>query len=216
MNTRSAFAIIAMFLSSNAIAWEEEKVVEFITHTNQMLMSHLMVMDAYKKPDTFNWIVQNTSLVARLGAGGTDFSQAPYTAYAGIQLNVPLSSISIDRQNSLQRVQEAKDVTELDRQLMEDITLLRSMETDIDAANIRKEFLKQKAAWQKKRVEEGYSAELDQLWVIGQALNTEDALIAKTEKQAKTQKFKIARYAGDSWKTLLNYLNCKDNIRCNL
>ena len=54
-------------------------------------------------------------------------------------------------------------------------------------------------------MDEGYSSEMDALWTIGSNLNEEDALIAKVDVLANTQRYKLAKYAGAEWKTLLAY-----------
>lgn len=208
MNARTMF-IISLFWPLQALSWEDDAVLEFISRTNQLLQAHRNVTQAYAKPDTVNWVLQNSALVARLGAGGTDFSQSPYTAYGGIQLNVPLSSVALEREQAIKRVAEQKEVTDMQANIILDITTLRTMESELAASDVRSKFLKEKGAWQKERVEKGYSSEVDQLWVIGANLNAEDALVAKYAIQVKTQRYKLARYAGEDWKTLLKYLEGK-------
>ena len=51
---------------------------------------------------------------------------------------------------------------------------------------------------------------MDALWTIGSNLNDEDALVAKINVLANTQRYKLAKYAGAEWKTLLAYLEGKD------
>ena len=210
MNTQGVL-VIAMLLSysSQALAWEEDAVLTFILRTNPLLQAHRNVTQAYTKPDAINWVIQNSALVARLTAGGTDFTKAPYTAYGGIQLTIPLSSVALDRELATKRVAEQKEVADLQSNLIQEITLLRTLEAEVEASQVRSQFLKEKAAWQKKRIEEGYSTELEQLWAIGNNLNVEDALVAKLNIQIKTQRYKIAKYAGREWKTLLGYLEGK-------
>jgi hypothetical protein len=83
------------------------------------------------------------------------------------------------------------------------------MESELAASDVRRQFLKEKAAWMKERINEGYSSEMDQLWTIGSKLNEEDALSAKIGVLAKTQRYKLAKYAGGEWRTLLAYLEGK-------
>lgn len=208
MNART-LVIISLLWPLQAFSWEEDTVLSYINRVNPLLQAHRNVTQAYAKPDAINWVLQNSALVARLGAGGTDFSQSPYTAYGGIQLNVPLSAVALEREQAIKRVAEQKEVHDMQTNIILDITTLRTMESELEASEVRSKFLKEKAAWQKKRVEEGYSSELDQLWVIGANLNAEDALVAKYAIQVKTQRYKLARYAGEDWKTLLKYLEGK-------
>jgi hypothetical protein len=85
------------------------------------------------------------------------------------------------------------------------------MESVLVASEVKRKFLKEKAAWIKKRIDEGYSSEMDQLWDIGSKLNDEDAVVAKVNVLANTQRYKLAKYAGAEWKTLLAYLEGKNN-----
>ena len=91
-----------------------------------------------------------------------------------------------------------------------DIAQLRTLESEIAASEVRRKFLKEKAAWLKQRMDEGYSSEMEALWTIGSNLNDEDALVAKISVLTSTQRYKLARYAGDDWKVLLAYLEGKD------
>jgi hypothetical protein len=90
-----------------------------------------------------------------------------------------------------------------------DIAQLRSLESELAASDVKRKFLKEKAAWLKERIEQGYSSEMDQLWVIGDKLNSEDATVAKATVLINTQRYKLAKYAGSEWQTLLAYLQGK-------
>ncbi len=93
-----------------------------------------------------------------------------------------------------------------------DIVKIRTLEAELAASEIRRKFLKEKAKWIKQRIEQGYSSEMNELWSIGSKLNTEDALIAKVDVLAKTQRYKLAKYAGTEWKTLLAYLEGQGDV----
>jgi hypothetical protein len=154
--------------------------------------------------------LQNTLISGRLGFSGTDFRDTPYTAYGGLQISIPLSSIKEDREQALKVVAEAKEMDDISTKVIMDIAQLRTLESEIAASEVRRKFLKEKAAWLKQRMDEGYSSEMDALWTIGSNLNEEDALIAKVDVLANTQRYKLAKYAGAEWKTLLAYLEGKD------
>lgn len=77
--------------------------------------------------------------------------------------------------------------------VIQDIAQLRTLESELAASEVRRKFLKEKAVWLKQRIEEGYSSEVDQLWIIGSKLNDEDALIAKIDVLARTQRYKLAK-----------------------
>jgi len=198
--------IVALFLPFRVMAWEDDVVLTFINRVNPVLRAQRNVSLAYAKPNTVTWALQNTSLSGRLGFGGTDFRDNSYTAYGGLQINIPLSSVKEEREQALKLVAETKAVVEVQTKVIQDIAQLRTFESELAASEVRRKFLKQKAAWLKERIDKGYSSEIDKLWTIGSKLNTEDALIAKIDVLAKTQRYKLAKYAGTEWRTLLDYL----------
>jgi hypothetical protein len=206
---RSAGLSLLLLLPLRAAAWEDDAVLTFISRANPIIAAQRGVTKAYAKPDTVTWALQNTSLSGRLGFGGTEFRDDPYTVYGGLQISIPLSSIKEEREQALKVVAEAKEIDDLHAKVILDITQLRQMESELAASEVRRKFLKEKAAWMKERINEGYSSEMDQLWTIGSKLNDEDALSAKIGVLAKTQRYKLAKYAGGEWRTLLAYLEGK-------
>jgi hypothetical protein len=203
--------IVALFIPFRVVAWEDDVVLTFINQVNPILRAQRNVSQAYARPNTVTWALQNTSLSGRLGFGGTDFRDNAYTAYGGLQINIPLSSIKEEREQALKLVAETKAVVEIQTKVIQDIAQLRTFESELAASEVRRKFLKQKAAWLKDRIDKGYSSEIDKLWQIGSKLNAEDALIAKIAVLAKTQRYKLAKYAGTEWKTLLAYLEGRKN-----
>lgn len=201
--------IVALFLPFPVAAWEEDAVLSFISQVNPVIRAQRDVSKAYAQPDTVTWALQNTSLSARLGYGGTEFRDDPYTAYGGLQFNIPLSSIKEEREQALKLAAEAKETEDLHTRVIMDIAQLRSLESELAASDVKRKFLKEKAAWLKDRIEQGYSSEMDQLWVIGDKLNSEDATVAKASVLINTQRYKLAKYAGSEWQTLLAYLQGK-------
>ena len=202
--------IVSLLWPFRVIAWEDDKVLSFISQANPIIQAQHNVTKAYAKPDSVTWALQNTSLSGRLGFGGTDFRDTPYTAYGGLQISIPLSSIKEDREQALKLVAEAKEIDDMSTKVIMDIAQLRTLESEIAASEVRRKFLKEKAVWLKQRMDEGYSAEMEALWTIGSNLNDEDALVAKISVLTSTQRYKLARYAGDDWKVLLAYLEGKD------
>lgn len=203
------FVIVACLVPCHVYAWDDDRVLSFIIHTNPVLQAQHNVSRAYSMPDDLTWALQNTSLSGRLGYGGTDFRNDPYAAYGGLQINIPLSSIKEEREQALKLVAEAKETDDLHTKVITDIAQLRSLESEIEASEVKRKFLKEKAAWIRQRIEKGYSSEMDQLWTIGDKLNSEDATVLKVSLQAKTQRYKLARYAGNDWEILLAYLEGK-------
>jgi len=202
--------IVSLLWPFRVIAWEDDKVLSFISQANPIIQAQHNVTKAYAKPDSVTWALQNTSLSGRLGFGGTDFRDTPYTAYGGLQISIPLSSIKEDREQALKLVAEAKEIDDMSTKVIMDIAQLRTLESEIAASEVRRKFLKEKAVWLKQRMDEGYSSEMEALWTIGSNLNDEDALVAKISVLTSTQRYKLARYAGDDWKVLLAYLEGKD------
>ena len=201
--------IVILFLPFRVVAWDDDAVLTFISRVNPIMLAQRNVSKAYAKPDAVTWALQNTSLSGRLGFGGTEFRDDPYTVYGGLQIQIPLSSIKEEREQALKLVAEAKALDDMHAKVLLDIAQLRQMEAELEASEVRRQFLKEKAAWLKERIEQGYASEMDQLWTIGGKLNTEDALIAKVDVLAKTQRYKLAKYAGPEWPTLLAYLEGK-------
>ncbi len=159
--------IVTLILPLRVIAWDDDAVLSFISRVNPILQAQRNVTQAYAQPDAVTWALQNTSLSGRLGYGGTDFRDDPYTVFGGLQINIPLSSIKEEREQALKLVAEAKALDNMHTKVIRDIAQLRTLES-----------------------------ELDELWSIGSKVNAEDALIAKVAVLAKTQRYKLARHAG--------------------
>lgn len=208
MNVR-ILLIVALSLPFRAMAWEDDAVLSFISQVNPVIRAQRDVSNAYAEPDAITWALQNTSLSARLGYGGTEFRDDPYTAYGGLQFNIPLSSVKEEREQVLKLAAEAKEMQDLHTRVILDIAQLRSLESELAASDVRRKFLKEKAAWLKERIDKGYSSEMDELWAIGDKLNGEDATVAKATVLINTQRYKLAKYAGAEWQTLLAYLEGK-------
>lgn len=201
--------VLALLVPFRVMAWEDDKVLSFICQANPIIQAQHNVSRAYAKPDSVTWALQNTSLSGRLGYGGTDFRNDPYMAYGGVQISIPLSSIKEDREQALKLVAEAKETDDMSIKVIADMAQLRTLEAELAASEVRRKFLKEKAAWLKDRIDKGYSSEINQLWDIGGKLNDEDAIVARVNVLAETQRYKLAKYAGTEWRTLLAYLQGK-------
>jgi hypothetical protein len=64
-----------------------------------------------------------------------------------------------------------------------DIAQLRQMESELAASEVRRKFLKEKAAWLKQRINKGYSSEMNELWTIGSKVIAVDDLTTPTPTQ---------------------------------
>ena len=203
---KAAGLSLILLMPFRVLAWEDDAVLSFISRVNPIIQAQRGVTRAYAKPDAVTWALQNTSLSGRLGFGGTDFRDDPFNVFGGLQINIPLSSIKEEREQALKRVAEAKAVDDMHSKVIQDIAQLRTLEAELAASEVRRKFLKEKAAWLKDRIDQGYSSEMDALWTLGGKVNAEDALIAKVAVLAKTQRYKLAKHAGAHWQTLLAYL----------
>ena len=201
--------IVALFLPLRVVAWDDDAVLSFIGRVNPTLLAQQNVTKAYAKPDALTWALQNTSLAGRVGVGGTEFRDDTYTVFGGLQINIPLSSVKEEREAALKQVAEAKAFDDMLSRVVADIVQLRQLEADLEASEVKRTFLKEKAAWVKDRIDQGYASDMNELWQIGSKVNAEDALVAKDTLLIKTQRYKLARYAGPEWRTLLAYLEGK-------
>jgi len=203
--------IIFLLIPLKLLAWEDDAVLSFISQVNPLIKAQKNVSNTFTKPDALTWALRNTSLSGHLGFGGTDFRDEPYTLLGGLQINIPLSSIKEEREQAMKLVSEVKATDDVSGKVIADIVKMRTLESELAASEVRRKFLKEKAKWIKERITQGYSSEMNELWAIGSKLNTEDALIAKVDVLAKTQRYKLAKYAGAEWKILLEYLEGKSD-----
>ena len=138
-----------------------------------------------------------------VAVGGSN--TAGMTAFGGIQISIPLSSLQEQQQLAGKQVELAKAIEQIKTQALQDMAQLRSYEAELAAAEIRMQFYRDQADWLKQRIEEGYS-EMEKLWTVGGKLNDEKAAVERIGLLAATQRHKLAQYAGDEWRTLLAYL----------
>lgn len=163
-------------------------------------------------PDALTWTLQHTAVGGRIGFGGTDFRDDPVTIYGGLAMNIPLASPKEEREAASKRLSELKAADAMRTKVIQDIASLRGYEADLIAMKVRLEFHQDKYKWLKKRMEKGY-AKIDELWKIGDQLNKENADIERNTLLANTQRHKIARYAGEHWQLLRNYLENKAELK---
>ena len=64
---RVAGLISFLLMPLRAIAWEDDKILSFISRANPIIQAQRKVTQAYAKPDPVSWELQNTSLNGRLG-----------------------------------------------------------------------------------------------------------------------------------------------------
>jgi len=83
---------VLMTTPLQAIAWEEEAVVQFILANNPLLRAYRTVTAEYIPPsDTLSRLLEYTSLYGSAGVGGTDYRDDPVIVTAGVQIRIPLA-----------------------------------------------------------------------------------------------------------------------------
>jgi hypothetical protein len=102
-----------LLMPFRVVAWEDDAVLSFISQVNPIILAQRNVTQAYAHPDSVTWALQNTSLSGRLGLGGTDFRDDPYTVFGGVQINIPLSSIKEEREQAVKLVAEARALDDI-------------------------------------------------------------------------------------------------------
>ncbi len=203
---------LLLLLSLNpslAIAWEDADLLSYIMQNNPVMQSHKNVVDEYSLSKTWmDRIKKGTTIVARATAGGSEFVDSSSTVFGGVNISIPFSTENERRDRALKRLNRATASDELKSRILADMAKLRQMEADLEASNIQIKFWRDKLEWTKKRIEQGYS-EQSELWDIGQKINTEKASIARLKINIKNQQFILSRFAGETWKVVLDYL--RDN-----
>jgi len=197
---------IVLFFPFQVLAWDDVQVLKFIAGTNPIIQAQKKVTHIYSVPNVLNTFLENTTLSGKVGAGGTDFQDTAYTAYAGLQFNIPLSSRKESRDFAIKQVTEQKMVNTINSKVMNDLAKLRVLESEIKSSEVKLAFFRKKYKWVQKRIDKGYSSEMDKLWGLGEKINAEEAEIAKNILQSKSQRHKLSRYAGQQWQVLLAYL----------
>lgn len=216
-------AVVAVFFSASAAAWEPQVVLRFIAETNPIIRAQEAVVSAHRVPSTVQRILDNTHVVTRLGGVMTPLIAADdvvaagssrtagVTAFGGIQMRIPISSTEEEQALAAKHVELAKSIDQVKDQVLQDMTQLRAQEADLAASRVRMQFYRDQMAWLKKRTEEGYS-EMEKLWTIGGKLNDEKAQVERLDLLAATQRHRLAQYAGDEWEILLAYLEGKQRL----
>ncbi len=207
----------------SACAWENQAVLRFISETNPIIQAQEVVVQHYRVPDTFQRILENTKLVGRLGgvvtpiiaaddvvAAGSS-KTAGVTAFGGIQVSIPLSSLDEERTLANKHVELTKAIDQIKAQTLQDMAQLRTYEADLAAAEVRMQFYRDQLRWLQQRLQEGYS-EMEKLWSVGGKLNDEKAAVERITLLAETQRHRLAQYAGEEWETLLAYLEGKRRL----
>ena len=187
-------------------AWEDTELLNYIMKTNPVMQSHQLVVDEFQ--GSKGWmerIEKGSSFVARVTAGGSEFTDASNTVFGGINISIPLSTESERRERALKQLSRATASDDMKSRILADVAKLRQMEAELEGSNIQIKFWRDKLEWTKKRLQEGYAKQSD-LWNIGQKINASKATITKLLINIKTQQHILSRFAGDQWEIALAYL----------
>lgn len=197
--------VLLLAFPLHAVAWEEQKVLDYVMAYNPIIKAHRDVTVLYTPPSPMQRVLENTSLFTKLSAGGTDFREEPFTAQAGIQINIPLASPKEQREWAVQAMSLVQQIEEVRKQVLADIAILRQHEADLAASQSRLTFYQDKSHWAQERVNQGYD-DAATLWEIAQRLNEERAAHQRLEILVSAQRHQLASHAGEKWETLLVYL----------
>ena len=86
-----------------------------------------------------------------------------------------------------------------------DLGQLRQHEAELTAVQARLRYWKDKSGRAQQRVNTGYD-DVAGLWEVAKQLNEEKASADKLSLAVATQHHKVAAYAGEAWRELLDYL----------
>lgn len=207
------FLALLMCLPAPILAWEEQQALEFILAHNPVLQAQHALTREHVPQKTWERILERTSIFARVSTdSGTlqssDDGFLTTGTTAGIQINVPLGSRKPAQEHAQKTLEEVKAIDQVRGEVLEIMEQLRQHEADLAEAEMRLKFCKDKMGWTERRVKEGYG-EVEKLWAAGEKHNEEQAKIEKLARLIASQRRKLAMYAGDQWRELLDYLEGK-------
>lgn len=198
------FALI--FLPPQALAWDEQRVLEFVVAHNPVLRSYRAVGAEFRPPaEVLDRLIEYTSIYGKAGLGGTDYQDTGVVLQAGVQISIPLASTRERRDFALKAQEEVRAVDQVKGRVVVDIARLREHEADLAATKRRIKFYSDKSGWLQQRVKDGFD-DVAALWDIGQKLNDERAASDKLTILVAAQRYQIAQHAGEQWRSLLAYL----------
>lgn len=201
------------FWTPGASAWEEQRVLEYISAHNPVLRAQRVVTDEFAPPD--GWLdraKEYTSLYARAGGGGNDFQTTGAVLQGGVQIAIPLASTKERREHAQRVVEETRAIEALRAKALADMGALRQQEADLVASQTKLDFYKKKSEWLQKREKLGFEA-VDEIWNNSNNLNDERAAAERLRTLVSSQRYQLASAAGDRWQVLLRYLEGKGQLR---
>jgi hypothetical protein len=208
---------LLLCLSAPVLAWEEQQALEFILAHSPILGAYRTVTREYTPSSPMRRILEHTSLFARASQGpGSEASVndnfITSGSTAGVQINIPLFSRKEEREHALKALEEIKAIEEVRAKVLQDLGQLRQHEAELTAVQARLKYWKDKSGWAQQRVNTGYD-NVDGLWDVAKQLNEEKASADKLTLAVAAQRHKVASYASEAWRELLDYLEDEKSAR---
>jgi hypothetical protein len=196
-----------------AKTWSEQQVLDFILAHSPVLRAYGVVTKEYTPSTPMQRVLEHTSVFARLSpaeiGGAQTTTDGNFLASSGstigLQLSIPLASRKEEREHALKVLDEIRAVEQLRTAVLQDLGVLRQHEAEYKASQLRVALWKDKSGWSQQRVNAGYD-DVSGLWDVAGKLNEERANVAKLSTAITSQQHKVAAYAGESWKELLDML----------
>jgi len=207
-------ALSLVLLLPNALAWEEDPVLDYVMAYNPLIRTHKDITQTYAPASDFKErLYRNTSLYAQAGVGGTEFQTEPgVTLIAGARISIPLASSKEKREFAEKLASEVEKIDAIRQAVISDMAELRQLEAKLERAKTEHEFWEAKSQWLQERVEKGYE-DVDTLWDIGQKLNESTARLVETDLLLQSQRRTLAHHAGEQAAVLPSYLAGKGKLQ---
>ena len=204
--------IVLAFLSTASQAWETQRALDYILAHNPVLRAQRAVVSTYEpEGDTWDQVLEHTSLYGRLGAGGTDYRESTVVAQAGIRILIPLTGTKENRELAQKAMAEVKAIDAMRSEVLKDIAQLREKEADLKAEARKLKFYKGKATWLQKREKNG-NEDPGVLWDIGQKVMEQEAEVERVQLLVAFHQDQVSGHAGEHRKELLAYLQGKGTL----
>ena len=205
------FALLCLF-STQAVAWDEERVIDFILSTNALLIAHHSAISDLSTTATFgNRFLDNASYFGKISTGGTDFRDEDLTMMTGIKVDIPVRSTQERRRRESDITGHIAAVHTLNTQIQDDLAALRQSEAELVSVDTRVSFVRDKTAWLKERVDQG-TENVSVLWEVTEKKTELEARKSELDILIQSQRHKVARYADSRWRDLLAYLDSAQEL----
>jgi hypothetical protein len=194
-------------------AWDEQRVLDMLLASSPVLRAYKVVTREYTPSTPMQRVFEGTSVYARASPSEIGTTQATSDgnflsssgSVFGLQISIPLASRKEEREHAVRALNEVKAIEELRGAVLQDLGVLRQHEADYQATEQRIALWSDKSGWAQQRVNAGYD-DATGLWDVATKLTEEKANRSKLRLSITSQQHRVAAYAGESWKELLDYL----------